>query len=361
MFRRLWRKLESAVEAGMRQRVTRAGALYVMAVVLVALAAFLSANNLLFLLLAMMLATLLISGFVSRLSLAGLELDFTLPEHICARRKVAARILVHNEKKWISSFSVHLTGVQPSVFSSILYFPSIPGGARLSERVDVEFGRRGTYRENGFEFSTRFPFGFTERRARVRLRREILVYPPLDPQPGFEELLSSIGGDLEARQRGRGSDFYRIRPYESLESARHVDWKATAHTGELQVREFAREQDPLVEIFLDLAIPPEQAGWFERAVECSAFLVWNTAQHEARMRFRTQDFDVCVPAEGDVYTLLKYLALVAPKLPRKIPGPSSEDSCQVMFTARPKLLEDAGWHGALVLEPGGFPFSGREA
>ena len=44
---------------------------------------------------------------------------------------------------------------------------------------------------------------------------------------------------MEMIQRGRGHDFYRIRPYETLESARHVDWKATAHTRDLQVREYA--------------------------------------------------------------------------------------------------------------------------
>ncbi len=350
---RLWRKLETALETRIRQRVTRAGSLFVIAMTLVALAAFISANNLLFLLLAMMLATLLISGFVNRLSLAGLELDFKLPEHISARRKVPARILVHNEKTWMPSFSVHLSGARASVFSSTLYFPVIPAGAWLSETVEVEFARRGAYRENDFEFISRFPFGFTERRARVTLHRDILVYPSLEAQPGFEELLSSIAAELEARQQGYGKDFYRIRPYEALESARHVDWKATAHTGELQVREFAREQEPLMEIFLDLAARPEHAGWFEHAVECCAFLVWQAAQREARVRFRTQEFDVSIPTEADAYTALKYLALVERKPRLEIPGPGPEDSYQVIFTARPRQVQDAGWSQALLVEPGG--------
>ena len=41
-----------------------------------------------------------------------------------------------------------------------------------------------------------------------------------------------------------------------------VDWRATAHTGDLQVREFARESERSVEIFLDRGVPPELAGWF---------------------------------------------------------------------------------------------------
>jgi len=256
MPRGYWLRIRSELNSSVRYRITRAGLLYVLTTLLLGLAAFLSGNNLLFLLLAAMLATLLISGLVSRLSLAGLQLEFDLPEHISARRPVAARIRVGNSKWLLPSFSIRLTGIPPSAFARPIYFPVIPARSRLEETVTVVFGRRGRHREESFQFATRFPFGFSERRVVVKLPREILVYPCLDPLAGFDELTGEIQGELEARQRGRGHDFYRIRPYEPLESARHVDWKATAHTGELQVREFARETEPLVEIVLDLDVAP---------------------------------------------------------------------------------------------------------
>ena len=64
----------------------------------------------------------------------------------------------------------------------------IAGGAVLEEMVDVRFSRRGVYRQNSFAFSTRFPFGFVEKTARVTLRRDVVVYPSIDAQPGFEDL-----------------------------------------------------------------------------------------------------------------------------------------------------------------------------
>jgi len=348
------RRIREWVEAGLRQRITRAGLFYAAATVMVALAAFVSANNLLFLLFAMMMAALLVSGLVSRLTLAGLELDFALPEHISARRKVAAQVMVRNEKSWMTSFSIQLIGVPPSAFSSPIYFPAIPSSTRLRETVEVRFGRRGRHQENAFEFSTQFPFGFTERRVRVTLRRDILVYPSLEPQPEFEELISTVNGELESNRQGRGSDFYRIRPYEATESSRHVDWKATAHTGELQVREFAREQDPLVEIFLDLHVPSARREWFEWAVECCAFLVWNASRKECRVRFRTQDFDLLTPVEGDVYAVLKYLALVQPRRAATLPGPGAEESFQLLFTTRPRAGKEAEWSAGPVLTPETF-------
>lgn len=351
MARAYWLRIRREFHSNVRYRITRAGVLFVLTTLLLGLGAFFSGNNLLFLLLAAMLATLLISGFVSRLSLAGLELEFQLPEHICARRPVAARVRVSNSKWLLPSFSIRLTGIPPSAFAAPIYFPVIPAKSRLEETVTIVFGRRGLHREESFQFATRFPFGFSERRVLVSLPREVLVYPSLDPVPGFDALTGEIQGELEARQQGRGHDFYRIRPYEPLESARHVDWRATAHTGELQVREFARETEPLVEIVLDLDVGPAERTWFETAVECSAYLAWRVLEREARVRFRTQEFDLAVPAEGDVYTILKYLALVEPR-----PGCGAiefcdEESYLVLFTPDRARFDDAGRHGALVLTP----------
>src|SRR5208282_2607900 len=123
-------------------------------------------------------------------------------------------------------------------------------------------------------------------------------------QPGFEALLVSVSGEIEALHRGRGHDFYRIRPYEALESARHVDWKATAHTGALQVREFAREEDQEVWIGLDLKVPDESREWFETAVDCAAFLAYRLNLRGARVRFRTQEVSIAIPAEGTIYAVL---------------------------------------------------------
>ena len=338
-----WSVIQTALEIGSRQQVTRLGLLFTLTVVLVALGAVITANNFLFLILAAMLATFMVSGFISRLSLAGLELDFLLPEHICAGRKLTGRIVIRNTKGWMPSFSIHVAASPESGLSSPLYFPAIPGRARIEEPVELFFARRGSYRENSFRFSTRFPFGFTERRINVLLRREVLVYPSIDPQPGFENLLVSLEGDIASFYRGLGHDFYRIRPYEALESARHVDWKATAHTGDLQVREFAREREQTVAFFLDLDVPEGAAGWFEGAIDCCAYLSWNMAQRGSRLRFCTQDVDWQIPEEADVYTILKYLALVASKRGKTLTAPHDRDVFQIVFSASPERLQASGW------------------
>jgi uncharacterized protein (DUF58 family) len=346
--------LRSALARRIRYKVTRGGVLFTSAILMVGLGAVISGNNLLFLIVAAMLATLLISGLVSRLCLAGLELDFVAPEHVPAKRAVPCKIYVRNQKWLMPSFSIRVEAIRdpasPTLKSGI-YLPVVASGATVEETVEARFPRRGAYRQNGFAFSTAFPFGFLERTARVTLSKEMLVYPSIDPQPGFDDLLASIAGEIETHYRGLGRDFYRIRPYEAFESARHVDWKASAHVGSLQVREFAREQEQTVEVFLDRDVPHDHEVWFEHAVDCCAFLAWSLSNRGASIHFRSNGFQCRQPEDGDIYSILKFLARVYPQGGAAPEPPIEETSYRVVFTPSARRFLDAGWLGARVLGP----------
>jgi uncharacterized protein (DUF58 family) len=310
----------------------------------------------------------MVAGFVSRLSLAGLQLDLELPPHPTARSRNAARLALKNDKTIMPSFSIHVTGARNSAYASRVYFPLIPSGKTVETTVEVTFARRGLHTENSFQLESRFPLGFTQRKVHLTLRREVIVYPSLEPQPDIAALGKHIAGDIEAYQRGQGHDFYRIRPYDANESSRHVDWRATAHTGELQVREFAREQEPLVEIFLETRLPAEARDWFEHAVDGCAYLTWDIARRGARVRLVAIGFDRIVPADADLYTVLEFLALVHPIIhPALRQGmnplhdsvnvqsvPLQSDSVRVVFSAHSEQALQAGWHGAYVVDLAGY-------
>jgi uncharacterized protein (DUF58 family) len=353
-----WGQIRAVLARRIRYRITRGGILFTAAIVVVGLGAIISANNLLFLIVATMLATLLVSGLVSRLCLAGLALDFQVPEHVAASRTVPGRLFVRNQKWLMPSFSVRVEGIrdpQSPALRSGVYFPLIPAGATLEAPVEVRFPRRGTYRQNSFAFSTSFPFGFLEKSARVTLSRETIVYPSIDARPGFEDLFFGIAGEIETHYRGLGKDFYRIRPYEAFESARHVDWKASAHVGALQIREFAREQEQTVEVFLDRDIDPHFDAWFEHAIDCCAFLCWRLSSRGTAIHFRAQGFDFRQPLDGDIYTILKYLALVYPQRGNILEAPLEETSYKVVFTPSPSRFVAAGWVAARILSPEVLP------
>jgi uncharacterized protein (DUF58 family) len=136
-----------------------------------------------------------------------------------------------------------------------------------------------------------------------------------------------------------------------------VDWKASAHTGDLQVREFAMEQDPNVAIFLDLDVGAEEPAWFEKAVECAGFLAVRLTARGVRLRFRSQEADVTVPETADVYAVLKYLALVEPRREASASAPDETSSFQIVFSARPRKMEALGWgeeRSSRVMGPDAF-------
>jgi hypothetical protein len=58
-----------------------------------------------------------------------------------------------------------------------------------------------------------------------------------------------------------------------------------------------------------------------------------------------------VPATGDVYQILKYLALVEPKSAAPAPEPAEAGSFHIVFTAVPGRYTDTGWSGARLATP----------
>src|SRR5438128_11897204 len=88
--------------------VTRVGIIYVATVLLIGIAALNTGNNLLYIVVAVMLAAIVVSGFASALVLRNLELDIRLPEHVFAGRSMSARILLRNSRKWLPAFCANV-------------------------------------------------------------------------------------------------------------------------------------------------------------------------------------------------------------------------------------------------------------
>ena len=278
--------------------VTKAGVIYVLVTLVIGIAALNTGNNLLYIVVAAMLAAILVSGIVSALVLRGLELDVRLPEHMFAGRPVMGRVVLRNPRRFLPSFSirvvttrqekdkkirkewkwerttftfpmnrapenqwvrlrdwrvrrVEVTPPAPGIFEGMIYFPFLPPGADLTADLELRFERRGRYCESSFGVATRFPFAFLTKTREVELEREILVYPAVEPPDELFEILPLVRGERESFVRGRGSDLHRIREYMPEDSARHVDWKATAKSGSLKVREFSREDERKLCIVFD--------------------------------------------------------------------------------------------------------------
>ncbi len=309
-------------------RLTRDGVIYLGAVFILVLAAVNTGNNLLFLILACLLAGILISGVLSRVVLTGVEMKFDLPEHIFAEQPVLAEMELRNDKQMWPSFSLRVIGGKKKSAAEILarpvFFPYVPRQSAVRQKVELRFPHRGVYRQDSFGIRTRFPFGFFEKTREVPSNLEIAVYPRVEPTDQFYEVLPLLSGEMASFFRGRGHELHSLRDYVPTDSARFVDWKVTAKSGRLVVREFAREDERRVMLVLDPFVGPpradlgqraeaEQAERFERAVSLAACIAWHFNEIHSAMQFRTNGFSTPMAPAGEViYDVLRNLALIQP-------------------------------------------------
>jgi uncharacterized protein (DUF58 family) len=120
------------------------------------------------------------------------------------------------------------------------------------------------------------------------------VYPPVQPTEEFYEILPLVSGELESYQRGRGHDLYAIRDYQFNDSARHVDWKASARPALASSRIRARRRAARDAGVRSLSGPAgddaETAEQFERAVALCAGLAWHFYEINSVLEFRSAGF-----------------------------------------------------------------------
>jgi len=284
------------------------------------MAAINTGNNLLYIILATMLSTIAVSGIVSRSSLKHLQLSLQMPENVFVGEKVSIKISMKNLKRIFPSFSISVQdpdtsrmislsdlarrlfkgkrrqsgGSEPAdgaMFRQIAYFPILRPGELRSELMVQSFPRRGLYRLQGFFISTRFPFGFFRRGEHIDAAGEVLVYPNVQAISSFFHLLPFLPGHLEGRHVGQGENLLSMRKYHEDESARVIDWKATAKTGELMAREFAREEESKFCLILDTRIHGKTdkayEDVFEKAVSLAASIAAHFIREGAGMEFLT--------------------------------------------------------------------------
>jgi len=350
-------------------KISRAGWLYFGATLLVALAALNTGNNLLFLILSCLVSIILMSGILSSISLAGIELRIGLPEHLFAGQTVRAHVEIINGKLTLPSFALRVEAVVPknspaaALLETPVFFPYLPRQQNMKQSVPVTFLKRGLHVQDTFKIVTRFPFGFLQKARRIVLKSEALVYPSVESNSEVSEIFPGIDGSIESYHKGRGQDLHALREYVPTDSASHVHWKASARAGSLMVREFAREDDFRVLLVLDPhpGELPENSNTvsserFERAVTTCAGIAWHFYQRNAFLQFRSAGIETSLaPAEENIFAILRHLAVAQPQ-PTEAQDAllqdlaASPDLFKVIVTSRPRgTIPNELWHSSYVI------------
>jgi uncharacterized protein (DUF58 family) len=256
-------------------RLTKVGAWYIALTLVVGVAAANTGNNALYLVEALLLAVLVLSGLTSRHNVRGLEISLELPGeayanqpfplsfHLANRDPLAARRLV----------VVKVDG------GSDALVPYLARRAETSGHLDMLARRRGLVRVAWAHLHSIFPLGLFRKGVRVRLDHEMLVFPELYPAARQGAAQPGQAGDRPSGRKGWGHELLGLRRFRAGDDRRSIHWKRSAKLGELVFMEREAEQGRRLSIALDNAVGElggrSQELRFERLVSEAA-----TAAHD---------------------------------------------------------------------------------
>jgi uncharacterized protein (DUF58 family) len=370
--------------------LTREGMAYMGVTLVISVAALNTANNLLFIVLAAMLAAIVVSGIASAAVLRRLELDVIVPRNAFATKPVQLRVNLSNPRLWMPAFSVKVFSpadkkkkrrgwewrktefvfpkrqrwlqlpdytlrrtspapLQTKILTRPVYFTFVAARSMAGVDLELAFPRRGYYTQEGFSLATRFPFSFLVKSRKIKLERDLLVYPALLEPEDLLDVLPMITGEFVSFVRGRGSELYRIREHTPQDPARFVDWKATAKTRALKVREFTREDERRLRLVFDNPEPGRVSSpAYEHAVSMAASLACHFNGEHVDLTFAGSCYD------GGLHLadFLRYLATIQPdsRDPSFLDAlPVSQDYNVILTARKPGSLPSALWHSSYVI------------
>jgi uncharacterized protein (DUF58 family) len=308
-----------------RLRPTRAGWTFFLFTFGVGFAALNTGNNLLYLVLALMLAFLVLSGVLSESALRGIQVRRRLPSELEAERETLVTLEIANTQRRVTSFAV----VIEDRITSSAGFDS-PAGRCFALRIgpgrtEVRSYRfqprqRGPLEFQGFVVFTRFPFGLFSKSLTLDAPSCTLVYPATEAvsfPPDFGG--SRAGAEGAGGGAGRSSDVRGLREYAAGDALRRIHWPSSLRVGELTVRDVENEPEAEVEVRLrTLGERPGEA--FERRVSWSASEVASLLEMGARVALRTdREYFPAGAGPRQRARLLSYLALVQPTPVAEVP------------------------------------------
>ncbi len=296
---------------------TKEGKRFIAILFVIGIAAINTGNNLLYLVVAMMLSIIVISGILSEFTLRVIEVKRIMPGHIFAGRPVQIKWSISNIKRVFPSFSVSIDEISANnEFSAESgYIIKLPARASVTQTHHYIFNKRGLHKLEGFKIKTRFPFGFFLKGRRVFAAADVLVYPNMKPTRQTSAAGFFKGGEAPERINGRGANLRNIRDYTPMDDSRIIHWKSTAKTARLMAKEFEQEGKKRVKIIFynTLTESPGFKDKFEEKVEEAAGMADYFIRSCFEVGFKTLTLELpCRSGKEQLYRILRELALIKP-------------------------------------------------
>ncbi|MFQ5902049.1 MAG: DUF58 domain-containing protein [Thermodesulfobacteriota bacterium] len=299
-------------------KVTTYGKRLIVFTIVLGAAAVNTGNNLLYLVVAMLLSLVIISGMLSELSLKGIAIERSFPKHIFAQKTFYAHWLIKNGKRF-SSFSIDAKEEleQDCLEGGRCYFIKVSPGTSTKGGIPYSFKNRGRYLLTGITISTSFPFGIFLKSKNEKCNYEVIVYPPIRSLEHLNLKGTATSRRILKRIKAKSGEIHSLRDYIPGEDARSIHWKSSARASRLLSKEFEREEGKRVTIIFNDNTSQKKGEHFyvlfETSVEFAASLATVLIGRGYSVAIKTSRGGLpCRNEKEHLYRILGLLALIEP-------------------------------------------------
>lgn len=207
-----WRSLFEHLKPPRGFRLTKAGRIFFAFLFAVIVVAMLTGNNLLFLILAVMMAFMIVSGIESEYNLRHLELERVLPGEVYACRPARLGYALKNPRRVSRRLVV--------ADRQRLKLAELDRGQTTLEYVDEFFARRGEEALGDIIVYTTYPYGLFEKSITFPTAEGLVVFPEPLAMPA-----SAFGAGGGERGGPTRENISHVRGYVPGDSLAAVVWK----------------------------------------------------------------------------------------------------------------------------------------
>ncbi|PQJ28228.1 hypothetical protein BSZ32_06730 [Rubritalea profundi] len=225
---------------------TGRGTLVLLVLAVLTLAGFLFQEMALLRLSLLLLVVLVLAAVVASLNMRKLSVRIEGPLRVHAGKKFPLKVVLRNQRNFLDSIGlkVEIKLARNLHFSAVA--PWVAAGGDVLLDLAIMSRQRACVMEADYRIESNFPFGLFHRELKgtQAMAPPILIYPKkiVPRELMMQGALIASELDRSSRFSGEFGDLRGLRPWQSGDSAKHIDWPASAKSlargHELRVREF---------------------------------------------------------------------------------------------------------------------------
>jgi len=302
-------------------KFTKEGTRFVILCIGIGISAINTGLNLLFLILAMMLSSIITSGILSEISLRKIFVERFHSSRVFAGEELLVRFSIKNLKRFLPSFSLIIKDDSLEGISS--YIAKVKAKETINFLCKKVFPMRGVFEFKNISLITRFPFGLFEKSSKLICHSKVIIYPQIRQinqgilplpnfffQPHFNYLSIKNGDDI----------FHGLREYRIGDNPKRIHWKSTARFLKPMIKEFEKPSQSNISILLDTQISKkqdkEENKFLESAISLCASLTNFFIEKNFNIFFSAYTPELtAIPlgrGKDQLFRILETLALIKP-------------------------------------------------